>query len=95
MTKRQNSFTSSPNCTAIGNIIADHRLALNLQHFGRQAFINNRVDIGLLPEGWISVKSLTNIENGNNIPSLPMLYQLSIALEIDFKQLVCSIEQYL
>lgn len=95
MTKRKTIFTSHPDCVAIGKVISNNRMNLSLSHPGRQAFINDRVDLGLLPEGWLSVKSLANIENGYNLPSLSTLYELSVATEIDFPKLIQQLEPYL
>lgn len=92
--KKNTADKNQPDCKKIGGIIANHRVALNLRPFGRQAFIDDRGKLLADPD-WISLKSLTNIENGYNLPSLPTLRLLSIALEIDFKDLVMEIEPYL
>ncbi|WP_227888977.1 helix-turn-helix domain-containing protein [Cytobacillus oceanisediminis] len=79
----------------LGNVIKDYRLALSLEKKSRQYFIDDRINKQLLPEDWISEKSLTNIENGYNMPSLVTLKYLSIALEVDFSTLINAIEEYI
>lgn len=79
----------------LGNVIKEYRLALSLEKNSRQFFIDDRINKQLLPEDWISEKSLTNIENGYNIPSLVTLKYLSIALEVDFPTLINAIEEYI
>ena len=77
----------------LGNIIRERRE--DLQYSSRVAFIEDVVDTNLLPEGWISEKTLTNIEGGYNLPSLNTLKNLSIALQVDFEDLVREIEDYI
>ena len=48
------------NAIKIGHIIKAHRIALSLGK-GRQAFIDSRIEVNLLPPDWISEKSLMNI----------------------------------
>lgn len=78
----------------IGSIIKKHRIALNISK-SRQGFIDDRIDVGMLPENWISDKTLTNIENGHNVPSLSTLKMLSYALEIDLIDLIIEIKDYI
>ncbi|MBA1392359.1 XRE family transcriptional regulator [Lactobacillus sp. XV13L] len=61
----------------------------------RDYFIQDRVAMHLLPADWLSEKSLTNIENGRNLPSIVTLKALSAALEVDFIDLIKEIEPYL
>lgn len=82
------------NLVQIGKIIESKRKALCLKK-GRELFISDRVLTGLLPEDWISEKSLTNIELGNNLPSLPTLKNLAIALEVDFIELLKEIYPFI
>lgn len=82
------------NALKIGNIIRNHRLALSLGK-GRQAFINDRVDVKLLPPNWISEKSLMNLELGNNFPSYTALKLLSTALEINFIDFIKEVDPYM
>lgn len=83
------------NIIEIGKIIKSHRKSLITKNTSRDYFISDRISMGLLPDGWISEKTLSNIENGRNLPSLITLKKLSIALEIDFIDLVKEIEKYL
>lgn len=53
------------------------------------------IDPGLLKEGDISEKSLINIENGYNLPSLSTLKILSVALEVDFFELLEKLYDYI
>lgn len=48
--------------------------------------INNSSQVSSVESGtrfWISEKSLTSIENGQSLPSLPTLFRLAIALQMD------------
>lgn len=92
MTKKQ---LLTDHAMKLGNIIKDYRLELFLEKNSRQYFIDDRVNKQLLPEDWISEKSLSNIENGYNMPSLVTLKYLSIALEVDFSTLINAIEEYI
>ena len=83
------------NTIEIGKIIKSHRMSLMTKRSSRDYFINDRSSMGLLPVDWISTKTLSNIENGRNLPSLITLKKLSSALEIDFIDLVKEIEKYL
>ncbi|MFC4760595.1 helix-turn-helix domain-containing protein [Fructobacillus durionis] len=76
----------------IGNIIRQHRKVLG---YSREVFISEPIEDGLLPEDWISEKSLSNIELGYNLPSIFTLKKISIALQIDFPDLITEIDQYL
>ena len=60
---------------------------LSLKKDTRSYFLDDRVRQGLIEYEDLSVKTLTNIENGYNLPSLSTLKILSTALEIDFFQL--------
>lgn len=85
----------SRNLIQIGEIIKKHRLHLSLKKKSRSFFIDDRVNKGLLEPEWISEKTLSNIENGYNMPSLSTLKLLAIALEVDFIELVKEIEEYI
>jgi transcriptional regulator with XRE-family HTH domain len=85
----------SKNAKKIGNIIYNHRMDLSLKRNSREYFINDRSDMNLLPINWISTKSLTNIELGKNFPSYTALKLLSIALEIDFIDLIQEVDPYM
>lgn len=75
----------------VGGIIQKRRYSMDMQNQSRQCFIDSCVNKGLLPAEWISEKTLTNIENGHNLPSLETLYKLSIALETDISDLMNEI----
>jgi len=92
MTKKQFKSIST---LKIGEIIQSHRKALLLNKSARQYFIDDRVNKNILPYDWISEKSLSNIENGYNMPSLSTLKLLSIALEVDFIDLLKEIENFI
>jgi len=92
MTKKKNQTS---NTRIIGQILQDYRLQLSLKKSSRAHFINDREVKGLAEPGWISEKTLINLENGYNIPSLITLKQLSVALEVDFIELVKKIEPYI
>ncbi|WP_286166028.1 helix-turn-helix domain-containing protein [Peribacillus frigoritolerans] len=92
MTKKQLLTEHAIN---LGNIIKEYRLALSLEKKSRQYFIDDRINKQLLPVDWISEKSLSNIENGYNMPSLVTLKYLSVALEVDFSTLINAIEEYI
>lgn len=90
MTKRKNR-----ELIKIGNIIYDHRMNLSLEKESRKFFLDDRVNKGLLEEGDISEKTLTNIENGYNLPSLVTLNYLATALEIDLLELIEEVKGYI
>lgn len=64
---------------------------LSLKKDTRNYFLDDRVRQGLIEYEDLSVKTLTNIENGYNLPSLSTLKILSTALEIDFFQLLADV----
>lgn len=90
--KRENQ---NRNIREIGEIIKKHRLQLSLEKNSRAFFIDDRVNKGLLDPEWISEKTLSNIENGYNMPSLPTLKLLSVGLEVDFIKLIKEIEDFI
>lgn len=79
----------------IGQILKNHRLRLSLSNSSRQFFIEDRIKKGLLEDGKISEKTLSNIENGYNLPNLITLKYLSVALEVDFIELMKEIAPYI
>lgn len=83
------------NAEKIGRIIYEYRMGLSLPSSSREYFIEDRVETGLLLEGWISTKSLTNIELGKNFPSYTSLKLLSTALEVDFLALLKNVGPYM
>lgn len=92
MTIRQN-FDSR--LVEIGKILKKKRLDLMLEKKSREYFLKDRVEKGLIEESSISLETIKNIENGKTMPSLPTLKILSIALEIDFIDLIDSIYDYI
>lgn len=91
MTKRKKENTNRK----LGNVIQSYRLRLNDLPNTRQGFINDRSEKLFNYEAWISEKTLSNYECGYNIPTLENLKKLSIALEVDFHELVNEIIKYL
>ena len=83
------------NIYKIGQILKHYRLLLSLPSSSRQFFINDRIKKGLLEDEQISEKTLCNIENGYNLPNLITLKYLSVALEVDFIELMREIEPYI
>lgn len=92
MTKRSER---NRNLLLIGQIIKKHREELSLTPSSRQFFIEDREQKNLLNYGWISEKTLTNIENGHNLPSLITLKKLAVALEVSFTTLIEEIEEHI
>ncbi|MDK9853193.1 helix-turn-helix domain-containing protein [Staphylococcus cohnii] len=68
---------------------------LSLKKDTRSYFLDDRVRQGLIEYEDLSVKTLTNVENGYNLPSLSTLKILSTALEIDFFQLLAEVYDYI
>lgn len=79
----------------LGQIFQNKRNALSLTPNSRQHFLDNRVQLNLLTPEDISLKSLTNIENGKNIPTLKTIRILATALEVDIVDLLKEILQVL
>lgn len=68
---------------------------LSLKKDTRSYFLDDRVRQGLIEYEDLFVKTLTNIENGYNLPSLSTLKILSTALEIDFFQILAEVYDYI
>ena len=88
----------NPALRQVGRIIKRHRRDLiDIKPATRAAFISEAESSGLC-YAWISEKSLANIENGYNFPSLPTLYNLAIACQIDppelFKEVAEEFSQH-
>lgn len=79
----------------IGEILKNKRLDLTLEKKSREFFLEDRIAKGLIEESSISLETIKNIENGKTMPSLKTLKILSIALEIDFFDLIDSIYDYI
>lgn len=80
------------NLIEIGKIIRNHR-----KNYAEKMTMEKFIDqaSNLLGENWISVRSLSNIENGYNLPSLITLKNLSTALQIDLTDLINEIKDYI
>lgn len=79
----------------IGNIIKMHRKDMvDIKPYTREGFINYAAEAGLW-QSWISEKSLANIENGLNMPTLKTLYNLAIGFQIDPRDLFREISDIL
>lgn len=83
------------NLVSIGKVIKDLRMDLLLEKKTREYFLSDRISKGLIEENSISLETLKNIENGNTLPSITTLKILSIALEIDFFDLLDRIYDYI
>ncbi|WP_434109451.1 helix-turn-helix transcriptional regulator [Enterococcus faecalis] len=79
----------------IGQLLKGLRLALNDIDKTRQAFIDDRSEKFFDNSDWISEKTLQNYENGKNIPTIPNLLKLAVALEIDERELLIKIKKRL
>ena len=82
------------NLVKMGRILRKHRKD-HSPDSSMDGFIDYPVQLNLLNEGWISSKSLSNIENGYNLPSLSTLKKLSIAFEVDLISLIDEIKDYI
>jgi transcriptional regulator with XRE-family HTH domain len=77
----------------VGKLIKRYRKDLvDIKPYTREGFILAASDLGL-PSSWLSEKSLANIENGLNMPSLYTLYLLSLALQIDANTLFSEVAE--
>lgn len=94
MTKRTSKIRDIK-LTAIGNIIFDHRIRLSLGKESRNFFLDDRVMKGLLRSGDLSEKTLSNIENGHNLPNLITLNYLATALEVELLDLIEEIQPHI
>lgn len=79
----------------IGDILRSKRLELSLGKRSREFFLEDRISKGLLEESSISIETLKNIENGKTMPTLSTLKVLSVALEVDFHELIDKIYEYI
>lgn len=91
MTVRSKGNTSPEEVQAmhlLGSFIKYRRETLNdvglaeHGHHSRAGFILDTTTFEDGSRAWISEKSLANIENGQNMPSLPTLYRLATALQM-------------
>lgn len=79
----------------LGQVIIKHRLLLTDLPQSRQGFIDDRSKKLFNGEEWMSEKTLSNYENGYNIPTLENIKKLSVAFETDFLELVEEIAKYI
>lgn len=79
----------------LGQLLKGLRLDLNDIKKTRQAFIDDRSEKFFDNIEWISEKTLQNYENGKNIPTIPNLLKLAVALEIDDTELFKKIKRIL
>ena len=79
----------------IGDILRSKRLELSLEKRSREFFLEDRISKGLLEESSISIETLKNIENGKTMPTLSTLKVLSVAIEVDFHELIDKIYEYI
>lgn len=67
----------------IGQLLLEKRKLLGKNYSSREKFIYNRSQELFGGKDWISIRHLTNLELGKNLPSINMLITLSYAYEID------------
>ncbi len=79
----------------IGEILKSKRLELSLEKKTREFVLADRIGKGLIEESSISIETLKNIENGKTMPRLSTLKVLSVALEIDFHEIIDEIYDYI
>lgn len=91
--KKINNKEYNKKLKKIGLLFQEKRLSVSKPKQSRESFIEERNDIVFNSDdaSWISTRYLTNIENGNNLPSLEMLIKLSFALETNPVELFESI----
>lgn len=76
----------------IGEELKDYRLGMG---YTIKELIQIPIKEGRLDKNWISERSISNFEQGYNIPSLPTLKRLAIAYQIELIDLIEDIEDYL
>ena len=67
----------------IGQLLLENRKLLGKNYSSREKFIYSRSKELFGGKDWISIRHLTNLELGKNLPSINMLITLSYAYEID------------
>lgn len=67
----------------IGQLLLEKRKLLGKNYSSREKFIYSRSKELFGGKDWISIRHLTNLELGKNLPSINMLITLSYAYEID------------
>lgn len=76
----------------IGEELKDYRLGMG---YTIKELIQIPIKEGRLGKNWISERSISNFEQGYNIPSLPTLKKLAVAYQIELIDLIADIEDYL
>lgn len=76
----------------IGEELKDYRLGMG---YTIKELIQIPIKEGRLDKNWISERSVSNFEQGHNIPSLPTLKKLAVAYQIELIDLIEDIEDYL
>lgn len=76
----------------IGEELKDYRLGMG---YTIRELIQIPVQEGRLENNWISERSVSNFEQGHNIPNLSTLKNLAVAYQIELTDLVEDIEDYL
>lgn len=67
----------------IGQLLLEKRKLLGKNYSSREKFIYSRSKELFGGKDWISIRHLTNLELGKNLPSINMFITLSYAYEID------------
>lgn len=67
----------------IGQLLLEKRKLLGKNYSSREKFIYSRSKELFGGKDWISIRHLTNLELGKNLPSINILITLSYAYEID------------
>ena len=75
----------------IGQLLLEKRKLLGKNYSSREKFIYSRSKELFGGKDWISIRHLTNLELGKNLPSINMLITLSYAYEIDPIELISEI----
>lgn len=82
----------NPKLAKIGQLLLEKRRLLGKNYSSREKFIYNRSQELFGGEDWISIRHLTNLELGKNLPSIDMFITLSYTYEVDpvelFRELV-------
>lgn len=76
----------------IGEELKDYRLGMG---YTIRELIQIPVQEGRLENNWISERSVSNFEQGYNIPNLSTLKKLAVAYQIELTDLIEDIEDYL
>ncbi|TGE41274.1 hypothetical protein C6P25_08940 [Weissella confusa] len=88
MVQKKNKIPNNP----IGDELKSIRIGLD---YTIKELIEIPVEEGLLDKGWISERTISNIEQGYNIPSLVTLKKLAIAYQKEPIDLIEDVLDYL